>query len=121
MPVRYFLTVAAFIFITALLPMNSTSRAAAPPSVPSKIPILLDTDIGTDIDDAFALALILESPELDLLGVTTVSGDTQARARLAAKMLWEAQRRDVPVAAGEPGKPLRIDQARWARGFTSPQ
>jgi inosine-uridine nucleoside N-ribohydrolase len=108
----------AFLFALWLSPM---SRAAAPQSVPLKIPILLDTDIGTDIDDAFALALILESPELDLLGVTTVSGDTQARARLAAKLLWEAQRRDVPVAAGEPGRPLRIDQASWARGFWSPQ
>ena len=83
------------------------------------IPIILDTDIGTDVDDAFALALILRSPELDLAGVTTVSGDTQARARLAAKMLWEAGRPDVPVAAGEPGKPLPIEQTRWAEGFTS--
>ncbi len=90
-------------------------------AAPSKVPILLDTDIGSDIDDAFALALILESPELDLVGVTTVSGDTQARARLAAKMLWEAGRRDVPVAAGEPGRPLPIAQTRWAQGFTSPQ
>lgn len=84
------------------------------------IPIILDTDIGTDVDDAFALALILRSPELDLAGVTTVSGDTQARARLAAKMLWEAGRPNVPVAAGEPGKPSPIDQTRWAEGFTSP-
>ncbi len=85
-----------------------------------RIPIILDTDIGTDIDDAFALALVLESPELDLLGVTTVSGDTLARARLAAKMLSEAGRPNVPVAAGEPGKPLPIDQCRWAEGFASP-
>ncbi len=97
----------------------AASLAAA--ASPSKIPILLDTDIGTDIDDAFALALVLESPELDLLGLTTVSGDTHARARLAAKMLWEAGRNDVPVAAGEPGKPLPIEQTRWAQGFTSPQ
>ena len=54
----------------------------------TKIPIILDTDIGTDIDDAFALALIINSPELQLLGVTTVSGDTAARACLAAKFLW---------------------------------
>jgi inosine-uridine nucleoside N-ribohydrolase len=85
-----------------------------------KIPILVDTDIGTDIDDAFALALILRSPELDLLGVTTVSGDTAARARLAAKLLEQANRLDVPVAAGAPGKPLPLDQARWAQGFASP-
>ncbi len=89
--------------------------------LPRRISVVLDTDIGTDIDDAFALALVLESPELDLVGVTTVSGDTDARARLAAKMLWEAGRRSVPVAAGEPGKPLPIEQTRWADGFSSPQ
>lgn len=94
---------------------------AAPAMTPARLPILLDTDIGSDIDDAFALALIIKSPELDLVGVTTVSGDTQARARLAAKMLWEAGRREVPVAAGEPGKPLPSEQTRWAHGFSSPQ
>ena len=94
----------------------STSLA----SPAKKIPILLDTDIGTDIDDAFALALILNSPELDLVGVTTVSGDTRARARLAAKLLSEAGRTDVPVAAGEPGPPQPIDQTRWANDFAGP-
>ncbi len=92
--------------------------AAAPAK---RIPILLDTDIGTDIDDAFALALVVKSPEFDLLGVTTVSGDTHARARLAAKLLWEAGDRSVPVAAGEPSRPLPMEQTRWADGFRSPQ
>ncbi len=92
------------------------------PAVGARTPIILDTDIGSDIDDAFALALIVNSPELDLLGVTTVSGDTQARARLATKMLWEAGGawRKVPVYAGAPGKPQTIDQTRWAKDFTSP-
>ncbi len=95
---------------------------ASLPAAGAKTPIILDTDIGSDIDDAFALALIVNSPELDLLGVTTVSGDTQARARLAAKMLWEAGGawRKVPVYAGQPGKPQPIDQTRWAKDFTSP-
>ncbi len=89
----------------------------------AKTPVILDTDIGTDIDDAFALALVIASPELELQGVTTVSGDTQARARLAAKMLWAAGGafRQVPVYAGEPGRPLPIEQARWAEHFTNPQ
>src|SRR5713101_3276195 len=107
-----------FLFVVYLVLLMAARAPAAPPP---KTPILLDTDIGTDIDDAFALALVLESPELDLRGVTTVSGDTQARARLAAKMLCEAGRRDVPIAAGEPGKPLPIDQARWAQAFSSPR
>jgi len=85
-----------------------------------RIPLLFDTDIGTNVDDAMALALILASPELELLGVTTASGDTQARARLAAKLLQCAGRPNVPVAVGEPGKPLPIDQCRWAAGFSSP-
>jgi len=91
------------------------------PAAGAKTPVILDTDIGSDIDDAFALALIVNSPELDLLGVTTVSGDTQARARLAAKMLWEAGGpwRKVPVYAGQHGKPQPIDQTRWAKDFTS--
>jgi inosine-uridine nucleoside N-ribohydrolase len=100
---------------TLAMAMSLSAADAARP-----IPIILDTDIGTDIDDAFALALILRSPELELLGVTTASGDTQARARLAAKMLWEAGRPAVPVAAGEPGKPLPIEQCRWADDFLSP-
>ncbi|NOZ55799.1 MAG: nucleoside hydrolase, partial [Calditrichaeota bacterium] len=44
--------------------------------------VLLDTDIGTDIDDAFALALILSSPELELVGVTVATGQTRERARI---------------------------------------
>lgn len=107
------------VLISLFLLLWPTLLGAAVPS--KKIPILVDTDIGTDIDDAFALALVLKSPELDLLGVTTVSGDTQARARLAAKLLWEGGARKVPVAAGAPGRPLPSEQTRWAKHFSSPQ
>jgi inosine-uridine nucleoside N-ribohydrolase len=108
-----------FLLLASLLLVPTIVRPAPRPQ--QKIPILLDTDIGGDVDDAFAVALILGSPELELLGVTTVSGDTQARARLAAKMLWEAGLRKTPVAAGEAGKPSKDPQTRWAEGFTSAQ
>ncbi len=49
--------------------------------------VILDTDIGDDIDDAWALAFILSHPELDTVGVTMTFGDTAARARIACKML----------------------------------
>lgn len=103
-----------------LLALGLVSAALTVAAQAKPIPIVLDTDIGSDIDDAFALALVLKSPELDLRAVTTVSGDTQARARLAAKMLWVAGRREVPVAAGTPGGKLDIAQTRWADGFSSP-
>ncbi len=56
------------------------------------VPIIFDTDAGSDVDDLWALALIVSHPELNLAGVTTVSGDTQARARLVAKTLRLAGR-----------------------------
>jgi inosine-uridine nucleoside N-ribohydrolase len=67
------------------------------------IPVILDTDIGDDIDDAFALALICSSPECDLRAVTTVYGDTVERARLAATVLTHGGRCGVPVGIGCPG------------------
>ncbi len=67
---------------------------------PQKQVVLIDTDIGDDIDDALALALALCSPELDVRAVTTVFGDTRQRARLAAYLLQVFGREDIPVAAG---------------------
>lgn len=114
------LAVAAIVALIIAAPLRLLARAQQQ-SPPTRTPILLDTDIGTDIDDAFALALILRSPELNLLGVTTVSGNTEARARLAAKMLCEAKHCDVPVVAGKPGKSLPIEQTHWADNFSSSQ
>jgi purine nucleosidase/pyrimidine-specific ribonucleoside hydrolase len=64
------------------------------------IPVIFDTDIGGDIDDALALALALQSPELDVRGVTTVSDDTFDRSRLAWKQLGLYGRLDIPLATG---------------------
>jgi inosine-uridine nucleoside N-ribohydrolase len=63
-------------------------------------PVFIDTDIGDDIDDALALALAVRSPEIHLLGVSTVFGETQKRARLAAHLLRVYEQSEVPVAAG---------------------
>lgn len=63
--------------------------------------VIIDTDIGDDIDDAFALASLIAEPEADLLGVTTVYRNTAQRAQLAQKLLLAAARTDVPVLAGE--------------------
>jgi len=64
------------------------------------IPVILDTDIGTDIDDTWALAMLLRSPELDLKLVTVATGDAPYRARLAARFLAGAGRADVGVGVG---------------------
>lgn len=67
-----------------------------------RIPIILDTDIGTDIDDAFALALAVSSPEIEVLGVTTVSGDPYTRALIACRFLDAVGKSQIPVASGKP-------------------
>lgn len=72
----------------------------------AKIPIIVDTDLGGDIDDALALGMALGSPELDLRAVTTVHGDTIRRALLAARLLRTFGCGTVPVAAGL-GQPLK--------------
>jgi purine nucleosidase len=80
-----------------------------------RIPIIFDTDIGDDIDDALALALALQSPELDVRAVTTVVDDTERRTRLAWKQLGIYNRQDIPVATGasEPLlDPVRTTHAR---------
>ena len=63
-------------------------------------PVILDTDIGSDVDDTWALAMILRSPELDLKAITTVTFDTVHRAKLAAKILRVAGHPDIPLGIG---------------------
>lgn len=65
------------------------------------IPIVIDTDIGADPDDAMALAFAAASPETDILGATVVDGDVDLRARLAARILVMAGRADIPVFVDE--------------------
>jgi inosine-uridine nucleoside N-ribohydrolase len=97
-PRRLFLKQAAAIGAAVL---TSTSLPAEGPSVKKKaIPLLLDTDIGTDVDDAFALALILASPELDLRGVTTVGSAPLIRARIVCRFLAAIGQSNIPVASG---------------------
>lgn len=93
---------AVFLAVAALLPAQR------------RIPVIFDTDIGDDIDDALALALALQSPELDVRAVTTVTDDVESRTRLASKELGVFGRRDVALAMGAPeplADPIRIRQS----------
>lgn len=74
--------------------------------------LILDTDIGTDIDDAFALAMIIRSP-IELIGVSTVSGDTLTRAKIAAGLLHIGGKDDVAIFTGPPSRSV-LTQAEWA-------
>lgn len=104
--------------ILALAPWLSRVDAdpVATPSAQAPDKIIIDTDIGTDIDDAFAVALALCSPEFKVLGITTASGDTEARAKILDRMLGEVGRQDIAVAVGTPTTlpyGATVDQARY--------
>jgi inosine-uridine nucleoside N-ribohydrolase len=78
--------------------------------------VILDTDIGDDIDDAFALGLVLKSPELKLIGITTAYGDTELRANLVDRYIGAAGRSDIPVASGDSTEANNVfTQAAYAR------
>jgi inosine-uridine nucleoside N-ribohydrolase len=98
--------------------LSSTSLTAGAPEMNRKaVPIILDTDIGTDVDDAFALALVLASPELELRGVTTVGTEPRTRAHIVCRFLAAAGRGSIPVAAGAPPQPAEDieKQGRYAK------
>jgi purine nucleosidase len=87
--------------------------------VTSPIPIVIDTDVGADPDDALALILALASPEVDVRGVTIVSGDVSWRARIATRLLGMAGRSDVPIFLGR-GEPLQMSGAEGEGLLDSP-
>jgi purine nucleosidase len=89
--------------------------------------IIIDTDIGDDIDDAFAVALALRSPKLQILGITTEFGDTGTRANLLDRMLEQTGRPDIPVAVGIPtdaktsfGQRPYADRGKYERRLHEP-
>lgn len=90
-------------------------------AAPARQPVVVSTDVGDDIDDAFALGLLLRSPEFDVRGIASAWGDTALRARLLQHLLVEGGRADIPLAIGEPThSAILFSQARWAERGTLP-
>ncbi len=75
----------------------------------AKVPVLFDTDIGSNIDDAVALAYLLRQRQCELLGITTVTGRPDARAMLADAVCRAFGRGDVPIFGGA-DKPMAVPQ-----------
>ena len=75
--------------------------------------VILDTDIGTDVDDALALAALMGSKEVDLIGITTVYGDVRLRSAIAMH-LCSLVNREIPTFAGE-GKTISGREV-WVSG-----
>jgi inosine-uridine nucleoside N-ribohydrolase len=109
-----------FFGLVLLYTMLSTANAQ-----PQKV--IFDCDLGGDIDDAFALALLLSSQDdLEILGITVDHGNTPGRAELACKILYETGMGHIPVYMGAHtptvvGKDSTLEgrstQMIWSEGF----
>lgn len=114
-----------FVFCMLSGPLLGAQTGSSASSSGATEKIIIDTDIGGDIDDAFAVGLALRSPELQILGVSSAWGDTHLRARLLSRFLKDTGRGDIPVAMGiakhPPGKLDTLSQALYAQGGPAEQ
>jgi len=106
------------LFAILLLALTAGASGADSTSRPSKeIPVIFDTDICDDIDDTWALALLLQSPEFDVKLVTTAVGNTKSKAKTVAKFLEIAGRADIPIGIGVQQHEGNHRQDAWARDY----
>jgi inosine-uridine nucleoside N-ribohydrolase len=114
---RQAVVLAGAILLSGALAVLSAS-AAEPKPAGKSIPVIFDTDIGDDIDDTWALGLLLKCPELDLKLVVGDYGKAPYRAKLLAKFLQTAGRTDVPVGVGLDINPRgEAGQAEWVKDY----
>ena len=98
-----------WIFIILILSVNVSAQ---------KQKVIFDCDLGDDIDDAYALALLIASPELDILGIVMDYGNTPKRAQIACRMLYETGRENIPVVIGRKTVDNFSNQFYWGEGFS---
>ncbi|MBP7051231.1 MAG: nucleoside hydrolase [Phycisphaerae bacterium] len=96
--------------LLAALAMSGSAYAGARP-------VVLDTDICDDIDDTWALAVLLQSPELDCKLVTTAVGNTEDKAQVVAQFLDRVARSDIPIGIGVRQGSGSHRQIAWARDY----
>jgi len=82
-----------------------------------KIPVIFDTDICDDIDDTWALALLLQSPEFDVKLITTAVRNTPSKAKVVAKFLETVGRTDIPIGIGIKHNNAGHRQQAWIEGY----
>jgi inosine-uridine nucleoside N-ribohydrolase len=110
------LRLGSFALLFALVSSTGTGLAQSPAKSDSAAKVIIDTDIGDDIDDAFAVDLALVSPELNILGISAAWGDTALRGLMLDRMTCEIGRTDVSIQVGTPTKSgTAFSQAPWAR------
>ena len=107
----------AILLIFVMLLTSLSSCATTGGSAEQKIPVIFDTDICDDIDDTWALAMLIQSPEFDVKLVTTAVGNTQSKAKTVAKFLETVGSTDIPIGIGVQQHKGRHRQDAWAKDY----
>jgi len=87
----------------------------------AKIPVILDTDIGTDIDDTWAIAMMLGCPELDIRMILTSTGNTIYKAKIVAKLMETSGRTYIPIGIGLYTSDAIDGQGEWVKDYNLSQ
>lgn len=99
--------------LSLLVTVGMIAAAANPP-----MPVILDTDIGDDIDDTWALSMLLGSPQFDLKLIVTATDHTPTKTRLVAKILERCGRTDIPIGTGVTTTDKPINQQAWLGDYS---
>lgn len=83
--------------------------------------VILDTDIGDDIDDTWALMFLLASNKLHPKLIVTACDNTPEKTRLVAKMLEQVGRTDIPIGTGIKTSDKEINQSAWIKDYSIDQ
>jgi len=107
------------VFVVFLIASSSRTLAERSSIAPrEKIPVIFDTDICDDIDDTWALALLVQSPEFHVKLITVAVGNTPSKAKTVAKFLETVGRTDIPVGIGVKHREGAHRQDAWAKDYT---
>jgi inosine-uridine nucleoside N-ribohydrolase len=110
---------AALVIFWGCEQQSGNNAISSPVGNNGKIAVILDTDICDDIDDTWALAMLLQSPEFNIKLITTAVGDTTARTKVVAKILQLAGRTDIPIGTGVAIGDMKTGhrQDAWVKDF----
>lgn len=114
---RSSLWMVCLVLVVSLFPVHRLAAAIRTPQARIRMPVILDSDLCDDIDDTWAIAAMLQSPELDCKLITTAVGNTEAKARVVAKYLQQVGRTDIAIGVGIKQRDGEHQQTPWAQGY----
>lgn len=104
-----------FISLVAILALASDARTVN--GNDAKIPVIIETDIGQFMDDAWALTFLLKDPQVDIRLIVVSTNNTELRAQIVAKLCASSSHKSIPIAIGDKTSDYAGPQSHWAASY----